>query len=146
MENLYIFWLIVALVLIIVEMLTAGFAVICFAIGALITSIVAYAGLGINWQLTTMAIVTLLAFVLVRPFILKFLSKKRKNVLMNADAIVGSVGRVSEKIDSNVGTGRVAINGDDWKAISNDGSIIEKGANVKVISRNSLIITVEIIK
>ena len=93
-----------------------------------------------------MAIVTLLAFVLVRPFILKFLSKKRDNILMNADAIVGSVGRVSEKIDSNFGTGRVAINGDDWKAISNDGSIIEKGANVKVISRNSLIITVEIIK
>ena len=98
-----------------------------------------------NWQLIIMAIFTFTSFVLVRPFILKFFSKKNGDIITNVDAIIGRIGRVSERIDPKAGTGRVAIDGDDWKAISTNGEIIEKGESVKVISHESLIIYVETI-
>ena len=41
------------------------------------------------------------------------------------------------------GSGRVAIDGDDWKAVSADGMAIGKGEKVKVVGRESIIITVE---
>ena len=62
--------------------------------------------------------------------------------MSNADAIIGRTGRVSAAIEAG-GYGRVAIDGDDWKAQSADGSQVEKDAWVKVIGRDSIIITVE---
>lgn len=145
MEYLYIFWLVAALLLIVVEIFTTTFASVCFAIGAIASGIAAYFDASINWQLIIMAIFTFTSFVLVRPFILKFMSKKNGDIITNVDAIIGRIGRVSERIDPKAGTGRVAIDGDDWKAISTTGKIIEKGESVKVISHESLIIYVETI-
>ena len=67
---------------------------------------------------------------------------KNRERLSNGDAIMGRIGRVSQAVEAG-GYGRVAIDGDDWKAESIDGMPIEKGCNVKVISRESIIITVE---
>ena len=72
---------------------------------------------------------------------LKHLHRNEDSRVSNADAIIGRIGRVSETIEKN-GYGRVAIDGDDWKALSQDGEAIEKDTNVKVISRDSIIITV----
>lgn len=55
---------------------------------------------------------------------------------------MGRIGRVSEAIEQG-GYGRVAIDGDDWKAVSADGSYIPLGQNVRVVGRESIIITVE---
>jgi len=60
----------------------------------------------------------------------------------NADAIVGRIGVVSERIDAEQHTGRVAIDGDDWKAVSKDGVTIEKGKSVKIVKLDSIILTV----
>ena len=50
---------------------------------------------------------------------------------------------VSEEINPQTGTGRVAIDGDDWKAESDDDQLIEKGTRVVVVSRESIILTVK---
>jgi len=138
--NLYVIWLIAACVLIILEITTSGFAIICFAIGAIFAAIVAACGLSINWQLGTMILFTFLSFLLVRPIALRYLNKKKDEILTNTDALIGQIGNVTETIN---GYGRVSVGGDDWKAVSNDESIIEKGTKVRVIARESLIITVE---
>ena len=140
--ELYQIWLIAAIVLVIIELLTAGFGVICFAIGALFSALVAYFTPNILWQLLTFAVVSLLAFFFLRPVFIKFLDKKTKDVKTNADALIGRVGIVSEIIDTDKNTGRVAIDGDDWKAVSADGSVINKGEKVKIVSRDSIILTV----
>jgi membrane protein implicated in regulation of membrane protease activity len=72
----------------------------------------------------------------------KYLHKNADERVSNADALMGRIGRVSETIEAE-GYGRVAIDGDDWKAVSANGGRIEKGANVKVVGRDSIIITVE---
>jgi membrane protein implicated in regulation of membrane protease activity len=139
----YQIWLVVAIVLVILEIMTAGFGVICFAIGAVFSALVAGLGGSITWQIVVFAVVSLLTFVFLRPVVIRFLDKKSKDVKTNADAVIGRKGVVSERIDSAQHTGRVAIDGDDWKAISEDGSVIEKGAEVKIVKLDSIILTVK---
>ena len=62
--------------------------------------------------------------------------------MSNAEAMVGQEGRVSERIDEG-GFGRVAIDGDDWKARSEDDSAIEKDVRVRVVKMDSIIAIVK---
>ena len=139
----YLIWLIVAIALVIFEICSATFGAICFAIGAGFSALAAGLGASITWQIIIFAIVSLLTFVFLRPFMLKFMDKKSKDVKTNAEAIIGRRGIVSERIDAEQHTGRVAIDGDDWKAVSEDGSIIEKGVSVEIVKMDSIIVTVK---
>ena len=141
--QLYQIWLIVAIILVIIEICTVAFGSICFAIGAAFSALAAGLGLGLTWQIVIFTLVSLLTFIFLRPIAIRFLDKKSKNVRTNADALVGRKGIVSERIDAVQHTGRVAIDGDDWKAVSNDSSVIEKGAEVEIIKRDSIILTVK---
>ena len=139
----YYIWLIVAIILVIVEILTAGFGVICFAIGAAFSALVSALGGNLTWQVVVFVVVSLLAFIFLRPVVIRFLDRKSKDVKTNADALIGRMGVVSERIDAEQHTGRVAIDGDDWKAVSEDRSVIEKGTNVEIVKLDSIIVTVK---
>lgn len=139
----YQIWLIVAIVLVIIEICTAAFGSICFAIGAAFAALAAGLGLGLTWQIIIFTVVSLLTFIFLRPVAIRFLNRKSKDVKTNADALTGRKGIVSERIDAIQHTGRVAIDGDDWKAVSIDGSVIEKGAEVEVVKRDSIILFVK---
>ena len=139
----YLNWLIVAIALVIFEICSATFGAICFAIGAGFSALAAGLGAGVTWQIVIFAIVSLLTFIFLRPFMLKFMDRKSKEVKTNAEAIIGRRGIVSERIDADQHTGRVAIDGDDWKAVSEDGSIIEKGVSVEIVKMDSIIVTVK---
>ncbi len=138
----YYYWLIAAIVLVIVEICTAGFGALCFAIGAAFSALVSGLGGNLTWQIVAFLIVSLLTFIFLRPVVMRFLDKRSKDVKTNADAIIGRKGVVSESIDASQHTGRVAIDGDDWKAVSEDGAVIEKGDDVEIIKRDSIIVTV----
>jgi membrane protein implicated in regulation of membrane protease activity len=140
----YQIWLIAAIVLVIIELLTAGFGVICFAVGALFSTLAAFLGVdSLVWQLLIFAVASVLCFIFLRPVLLRFLDKKSKDVKTNADALIGKTAIVSETIDSSANQGRVAVDGDDWKAVSADGSVINKGEKVEIVSRDSIILTVK---
>ena len=139
----YYYWLIAAIVLVILEIMTAGFGVICFAIGAAFAALVSGLGGTLTWQVVVFVVVSMLAFIFLRPVVIRFLDKKSKNVKTNAEALIGRRGVVSECIDAEQHTGRVAIDGDDWKAVSEDGSVIEKGADVEIVKLDSIIVTVK---
>lgn len=141
--EIYQYWLIAAILLVIFEICSATFGAICFAIGAGFSALAAGLGANLTWQIVIFAAVSLLTFVFLRPFMLKFMDRKSKDVKTNADALIGRRGIVSERIDAEQHTGRVAIDGDDWKAVSEDGSVIEKGASVEIVKRESIIVTVK---
>lgn len=140
-SNVWQIWTIIAILCLILELSSGDFFIICFSIGAVFGAIASGIGLNIYWQLAFFALFTLISIFTVRPLALKYLHKKEDRP-SNADALIGREGTVSESIEKN-GYGRVAIDGDDWKALSHDGSGIEKGTKVKVLSRESIIITVE---
>ncbi len=139
----YYYWLIATAFLVILELVTAGFGVICFAIGTLIAAVLAYFELGLEYQISAFIVGSMLALIFIRPFALKWLNKhKGEQVQTNADAIIGRKAVVTETIDASKGTGYVKIDGDMWKAVSQTGAVIEVGAEVKVISRESIVLTV----
>lgn len=133
-------WSIVAILFVIGEMFTAGFALICFAVGSIGGAIGAAAGASMEWQLGIFAIATFVAFLAVRP-ILKRISSKDE-VATNADALIGRTAKVTECIEVG-GKGRVAIDGDIWQAESNEPTDILEGEKVEIISRESIILTVK---
>lgn len=136
-------WLIVAVAFVILEIFTAGFAVMCFSFGAIAASIVSACGGEPVWQILAFAIFTALAFIFVRPLVLRFFHKNENEVKTNADALIGRKVRVCERIDASVNSGRVALDGDEWKAIAEDGSVIEVGQMVEITKRDSIILTVK---
>lgn len=141
-DNLWQMWTLLAIVCLILELTNGDFFVMCFSIGALLTMIVSLFAPSFYLQLFLFVLFSVLCIFFVRPFALKYIHGSHKERLSNADAIIGRTGRVSETIVEG-GYGRVAIDGDDWKAISADGESVAVGQNVKVVARESIIITVE---
>lgn len=139
-------WVIIALFFILLEVFTTGFAVACFSFGGAAAAIGAACGLSLIWQIVLFAVFTFLSFMYVRPMLLRLFYKTNDGQQTNADALVGREGRVSVTIDPASGSGRVAIDGDDWKAVSEDGSVIEAGTKVEVVSIDSIILKVKPIK
>ena len=136
-------WVIAALILVVVEIFTTGFAVICLAVGAIAAAVDAACGGGAEGQLIWFAAATLLAFVFVRPLLLKAFRKSGgRERLSGVDALKGREAVVSEHISSSDNTGRVAVDGDDRKAVSADGTDIGKGEKVTIESVDSVVLTV----
>ena len=80
---------------------------------------------------------------MVRSAILvKKIQGKKNERKSNADALVGKRGIVIETIEAG-GFGYVKIDGDEWRSISANAAEIAKGTTVTVISRDSIVLTVE---
>ena len=141
-QHVWLIWILVSVVCLMLELGSGDLFILCVAIGGLGASLTAAIGMGIIPQLIAMALCSLLSIYFIRPVALRYLHRNDENRVSNADAIIGRIGKVSQAIEEK-GFGRVSIDGDDWKALSADGSKIEVGAQVKVIGRDSIIITVE---
>jgi len=141
-QHLWQLWSVVAIVCLILELMAGDFFIICFSIGAFFAAVTAALGAGIYLQLLVFAVFTLVSLFWVRPFAQRYLHKGEDNRVSNADALMGRQGRVVEPVKAD-GFGRVQIDGDVWKAVTNEPQDIAAGTNVRVVGRESTIITVE---
>lgn len=141
-QHLWQLWAVVAVICLILELTAGDFFIICFSVGAFFAAIVAAIGGGIYLQLSAFAVFTLISLFWVRPFAKRFLHRGEDSRASNADALIGRQGRVVETVKSG-GFGRVQIDGDIWKTVTNEPLDIPVGTNVRVIGRESTIITVE---
>lgn len=136
-------WIIAALVFFVIEIFTSDFSIICLSFGCIGGAIGAACGIELKYQFLCFAIATFIAFIFIRPLLKKLLARKGGEVLTNADALIGRKAIVSEEINPATRQGRVAIDGDDWKAVSQDNQPIAKGEQVEIVSRESIILTVK---
>ena len=141
-ENMWVAWLLVAIVCLIAELSSGDMFILCFSIGAAFAMGTALLELNIIDQVLTFVLFSVMSIFLVRPLVLKFLYRKKEQRKSNTDALIGHVGFVSERILAG-GYGRVKIGGDDWKAQSTSSEDVAVGEKVTVVSVNSAIITVE---
>ncbi|MBO4660224.1 MAG: NfeD family protein [Prevotella sp.] len=142
LQHLWQAWVLVSLACLILELTNGDLYVLCFSIGALCAMVASLLTDSIVAQIVVFAVCSLLSIIFVRPVALKWLHRGDKDRVSNADAIIGREGRVSATIEAG-GYGRVAIDGDDWKAQAVDGNPIEKGIKVRVVRIDSIIVTVE---
>jgi membrane protein implicated in regulation of membrane protease activity len=148
MEHLELWqiWLIVAVFFLVVEMFSASFVFLCFCLGCLGACILACFDISVWWHLLGFSIVTLVSFFTIRPFMLKYAYRRSHAVKINVDALAGSIGRVVETIDEKENTGRIFVNGDDWRARSECDEPIPVGEKVEVIRVDSTTLIVKHIK
>lgn len=136
-------WVVAALILIIIEIFTSGFAIACLSVGCLLAAVGSGFELSMAWQLGLFALGTFIGFIFIRPFVLKLMNKKtNNNVATNMDNLIGRKAVVTERIEKE-GFGRVKIDGDDWKARMEDDGEAEVGEKVTIVSNESIILTVK---
>ncbi len=140
-QFLWQLWAILAVVCLILELTAGDFFIICFSVGAAFACLTDVLGGSIALQVAVFAVSTLASIFFVRPFAVRFLHKGENHRVSNADALLGRQGRVVETVKAN-GFGRVQIDGDFWKAVTDEPEDIPEGSNVCVVSRESTIIKV----
>ncbi|MDO4691286.1 MAG: NfeD family protein [Porphyromonadaceae bacterium] len=133
-------WLIVGIGLLILEIVTAGFLLACFGIGALGAAIVAILDLGLAWQLAAFSIISLLSLFLLRPVMMRRL--ERGSIPTGVDALVGRQVRLKSPISDTADYGEISIDGDVWRARVEGGISLAQGTWVEVVSVDGLILTI----
>lgn len=126
-----IFWLILFVILLIIEILTMGLTTVWFAGGALVAFILAYVGLGLPVQIIVFLLVSIILLILTRPIAIKFFNKERQKT--NAESLIGQKAVVLEMIDTIHGTGRVEVNGMEWSAKVDEASYLIDVGEIVVI-------------
>lgn len=141
-DNLWLVWTLVVVLALIFEVSSGTFYLLCFAIGAVCAVIASLLFVPFWVQVLVFVVFSLVSVFAVRPLVVRYLHTGGTSRLSNADALLGREGRVVEPIGSGV-AGYVRIDGDEWKAVSLDGSPIGQGEQVRVVARESIIVTVE---
>jgi len=136
-------WIIIAVILFIFEIFAPSFIFGTIAIGCIFAGIVSGFDYGLKMQLIAFAIGTLIAFFGIRPFLLKYLHRKSGKVKTNMEALIGKVGRVTETINTSKNEGRIVVEGDDWKAETENDEIVNVGNKVEILQVNSTILIVK---
>jgi membrane protein implicated in regulation of membrane protease activity len=129
----WVVWFIIGCVLGVGEMLTMGFYLAPFAVGAFIAALLALTGVGTALSWAVFLAVSLIALSVVRP-IARSHRKMPPQIRTGTAALVGKSGVVLERIANNEGVGCVRIEGEVWTARSYDeDEVIEPGARVQIV-------------
>jgi membrane protein implicated in regulation of membrane protease activity len=141
---IWIIWFVFAAIFIVGEILTAGFFLLWFGIGAAVAGIFAILGFNAGWQWGAFIVVSGILFAISRRFSEKFTKKQPPGI--GADRFIGDVGVVLEEIDNIKNTGRVRIEKEEWRADSDSGEIIKEGEKIKVVRMDGTHVVVKIIE
>ncbi len=131
-----IFWLVLLIICIGIEVATMGLTTIWFAGGALIAIFAAVIGAPIWLQATIFIIVSLVLLFFTRPIAVKYFNKDR--VKTNVESMVGRQAIVISEIDNLQGIGQVTVGGQEWSARSEEQVTIAVGAVVTVVAINGV--------
>jgi membrane protein implicated in regulation of membrane protease activity len=126
----------------IAEIFTAGFISGAIGIGFIVAAIGNLIGLGTEWQLLFFAFGVAVTYFLIRPIMTKY-GYRKSNVKTNQDALINRNGTVTEEINNLKNSGRIKIDGDDWKARSLNNELIQVGTIVTVVEIESIVLIVK---
>lgn len=126
-----IFWLVLLILCIGIEVLTLGLTTIWFAGGALVAIFAALLYAPIFIQVILFFLVSILLLFFTRPIAVRYFNRDR--VKTNVESMVGRQAIVTGEIDNLKATGQVTVSGQEWSARSIDDKVrIPAGAVVIV--------------
>lgn len=132
-------WLIISGVFFVIEMMTVGFLVFWFGIGALLTAVVSIFTDSIIIQTAVFVISSTLLLFLTKPLVKK-LSHSDK-IKTNAYSIIGKKGIVTREVNTKKGIGQVKIGSEIWTAKAS--STIPEGTEIIVTEIDGVKVIVE---
>ena len=134
-----LFWLILALFFLIIELLTTTLVSVWFIPASLVTALVALVWDNIPAQIVIFLVLSVVSLVLFNKFYRGKLKKKSDSV--NADQrLIGRSATAAEPISSE--GGKVLVGDIYWRAVNKDDSVIESGAFVEIKSVNGTTLVV----
>lgn len=123
-------WLIIAGLFFIGEIITVGFLIFWFGVGALIAMIVSFFTANIIIQTTVFIISSAILLFATKPFVKKFVDVKPTKT--NAYSIIGQKALVIKEINPH-SVGQIKIKGEVWSAESEDNETIPEGSDVEIL-------------
>ncbi len=126
------FWFGLAILLLVVEMLTADLVCIWFGAAALLTGTLRaiFPGLGVAWQFVIFVLLSVALLVATRPLVRRFMRSSGQRDT-NLDRLYGRTAVVTERIDNLQATGAIRLGDITWTArMLNEGECAEVGEYV----------------
>ena len=139
--NMTFVWIAAIVIFGVMEAATAGLTSIWFVLGSVAALIVAICNGPIWLQISLFFVVSIVTLAATRPLVAKLMKKDIKPT--NADRVLGGLARVTERIDNDVPTGAVYIDGKTWSARSSSGESIEPDTMVHVVRMEGVKLYVE---
>ena len=137
--DMWLVWLIIAVVFLIVETMTVEIVSIWFTAASIISMILALCNVHVGWQIGAFAATSILLIIFTRPLVAKYLQKNESKT--NVEALIGNIATVTKDILPD-DRGEVKVKGQYWLAISTDNDEIKENSKVSIlaIEGNKLIV------
>ena len=132
--DLWVIWLVAALLLGVGEIHARGLVLAPLAVGALLASGASLAGVGVAFSVVVFLSLSIVVLRTLRPLALRH---QRLPIALRTGpaALVGHIAVVVDRIANDEGVGRVRIDGELWTARSfDDGAVIGAGEVVEVVA------------
>jgi membrane protein implicated in regulation of membrane protease activity len=143
MGDMMVFWLVLLILCIVIEVPTMGLTTIWFAGGALIAILATLLNAPVFVQVILFLAVSLLLLFFTRPLAVKYFNKDR--VKTNVESMVGRQAIVTSEIFNLEGVGQVTIGGLEWSARSFDDKLrIPVGTVVNVVAIHGVKLIVKV--
>jgi membrane protein implicated in regulation of membrane protease activity len=132
---MWIFWLVLAVGLIIAEIFTLGFVLFWFGVGALAAAVIAFSGLGLGWQFAVFAIVSIVLTAMSRTIFARYLPHSEGNAIKSGiESLPGKIGTVSSASKGALNEAAVKVFGSTWTAFpTEDEDALTEGEKVEVV-------------
>jgi membrane protein implicated in regulation of membrane protease activity len=136
------FWVIVAIVFAIAEVMTVALFAAFIAVGALGAAVVSLMGFNLLVQAIVLGIIGVVGILVARPYLVERLHIGRPALRSGADSMVGQQTLLIEPIGGLEQPGHVRIAGEMWPALTEDGSPLPATTPVVVTALRSTVLIV----
>ena len=127
-------WLGIAIAFVVAEVITVAFFALFGAVGAAAAAVAAALGFGFGIQAIVFAAAVLIGVLTVRPLLMRYFARRKGPMLLSgASEMLGQTAMVVDAIKGPHEPGHVRIGGEDWPALSVDGSAVRAGREVMVV-------------
>jgi membrane protein implicated in regulation of membrane protease activity len=123
-----VFWLVVAICSIVVDVMTSSFFFVLFSIGAVVAAICAALGVPFIIQVIIFAVVSIISLILGYPVLKKKYKNMQKRTPLREETYIGK-NMISEK--EIFDKAQIKINGEYWTVV-NEGEVIHVGDKFEI--------------
>lgn len=139
-----IYWLILFIVLLVIEIITLGLTTIWFAGGALTAFVLSMLEVPPTVQWAVFCAVSLILLFATRPWAVRYFNSQKKEKT-NVDSLIGRTAVVTSEIRNLEGKGEVFVNGLTWTARTEEDSlVIKENTHVTVTAVQGVKLIVEV--
>ena len=128
---MWLFWLIVAGIFFVGEMITTGFLIFWLGMGALIALGISFLTANLFIQTAAFVFSSIILIFATKPLADKF--SKKDTVPTNVYTLNGKKGIVIEEINPTTGKGQIKVGGEVWSAICDENIVIPKDSEVEIL-------------